>query len=534
MCETIGDAMDTQMFCFQCEQTAGCSGCTSSRGTCGKTAHTAALQDQLTSALVDLACVAHQGGVATQETYHRIIEGLFVTVTNVNFDDKAIETFTQGVREHMSELAAHAKVELPDAYNVETLWQAEDTLRSLKSLILFGLRGMGAYAHHAWVLGYTDEGMNRFFVEGLASLADETLSVDDLIALSLKVGEVNLTCMALLDKANTKTYGTPSPTEVEMKIEPGPFIVVSGHDLHDLYLLLEQTKGTGVSVYTHGEMLPAHGYPELRKYDHLKGHFGTAWQNQQKEFAQIPGAFLFTTNCLMPPRDSYADRVFTTSVVGYEGLQHIGEDKDFAPVIAKAKELGGFGQTQQFFGTNGGTVLSTGFGHGTILGLADTVVGAVQSGAIKHFFLVGGCDGARSGRNYFSEFVDQAPQDSIILTLGCGKFRFNDRDLGDIGGIPRLLDMGQCNDAYGAIQVALALADAFKCEVNELPLSLVLSWYEQKAVCILLTLLHLGIKGIRLGPTLPAFVSPAVLEVLVNTFELAPISTPEDDLKALM
>lgn len=513
---------------------------------CGKTAHTAHLQDELTDELVDLARVvklAEQAGGATaallsdsvrEQVYHTIIEGLFVTVTNVNFDDEAIERYIAKAHDLTQRIASFSQVEVPARYDVEVVWGEQEDVRSLHSLVLFGLRGMGAYAYHAWVLGYRDEDMNRFFVDALAALADTSLSADDLTALAMKVGEVNLTCMALLDQANTETYGTPTPAEVSLSIEPGPFIVVSGHDLYDLYLLLEQTKDTDISVYTHGEMLPAHGYPELRKYPQLKGHFGTAWQNQQKEFANIPGAFLFTTNCLMPPRDSYADRVFTTSVVGFEGLQHIGESKDFTPVIEKARELGGYSETQHFTGPHGGTTMHTGFGQGTILSLADTVVDAVKAGAIKHFFLVGGCDGARPGRNYFSDFVAQTPQDSVILTLGCGKFRFNDQDWGAIGGVPRLLDMGQCNDAYGAIQVALALANAFECDVNDLPLSLVISWYEQKAVCILLTLLHLGIKGIRLGPSLPAFVSPGVLDVLVKGFDLAPVTTPEDDMKALL
>lgn len=526
--------MDTQMFCFQCEQTAGCSACTSSKGTCGKTAETAHLQDVLTNALVNLACVVEQGAQPTNETYQIVMEGLFVTVTNVNFNDQDIKDYIARTQNHMQELIKQANVAAPSGYDVETLWQADDDIRSLKSLILFGLRGMGAYAYHAWVLGYTNEEMNRFMLEGLAVLANDNLTAEELTAFALKVGEVNLTCMALLDQANTESYGTPTPAEVSLTIQPGPFIVVSGHDLHDLALLLEQTKDTGVAIYTHGEMLPAHGYPELRKYEHLKGHFGSAWQNQQKEFENIPGAFLFTTNCLMPPRDSYVDRVFTTSVVGYEGLQHIDEAKDFSPVIAKARELGGYTQAQHFIGLHGGTTMTTGFGSGTILGLADTVIDAVKGGAIKHFFLVGGCDGARSGRNYFTEFVEQTPQDSVVLTLGCGKFRFNDKNLGDIGGIPRLLDMGQCNDAYGAIQVAVALAQAFDCGVNDLPLSLVISWYEQKAVCILLTLLHLGIKGIRLGPTLPAFISPNVLNVLVEQFDIAPVSTPEQDMKTLL
>ena len=358
--------------------------------------------------------------------------------------------------------------------------------------------------------------------------------MESLVPLVLKVGEVNLACMGLLDKANTETYGTPEPTNVSMNIEKGPFIVVSGHDLRDLHLLLEQTKGTGVNVYTHGEMLPAHAYPELKKYPQLKGNFGTAWQNQRKEFKDIPAPVLFTTNCLMPPTASYSDRVYTTELVAFPGLQHIGADKDFTPLIQKAKELGGYPEDVQQHGINGGDQLTTGFAQGTVLGVADQVVAAVKSGDIKHFFLVAGCDGARPGRNYYTDFVKQTPADSVVLTLACGKYRFNDLDLGTIGGLPRLMDVGQCNDAYSAIQIAVALANAFECGVNDLPLSFVLSWYEQKAVCILLTLLHLGITNIKLGPTLPAFISPNVLNFLVEKFQIAPITTPEKDLAELL
>lgn len=358
--------------------------------------------------------------------------------------------------------------------------------------------------------------------------------MEKLLPLVMEAGAVNLKCMELLDKANTETYGIPAPAKVEMKVEKGPFIVISGHDLRDLKLLLEQTEGRGINIYTHGEMLPAHAYPELRRYAHLKGNFGTAWQNQQKEFAQLPAPVLFTTNCIMPPKDSYSDRVFTTGVVSYPGMVHIGEDKDFSAVIEKAVSLGGFSEEKTFTGINGGSTLTTGFGHNTILGAADQVVEAVKAGKISHFFLVGGCDGARTGRNYYTEFVQKAPKDSVILTLACGKYRFNDLDLGEIGGLPRLMDMGQCNDAFGAVKVAIALAEAFNCGVNDLPLTLVLSWYEQKAVSILLTLLHLGIKNIYLGPTLPAFVSENVLNYLVDNFQISPVSTPEEDLKKIL
>ena len=358
--------------------------------------------------------------------------------------------------------------------------------------------------------------------------------MDELLPIVMEVGEKNLKCMALLDKANTESYGTPAPVTVPLTVEKGPFIVISGHDLHDLKLLLEQTKGKGVNIYTHSEMLPAHGYPELKKYPHLKGNFGTAWQNQQKEFAELPAPILFTTNCLMPPKASYADRVFTTALVSYPEMTHIGEDKDFTPVIEKALELGGYSEDKAFTGINGGSTVMTGFAHGTILGAADKIIEAVKAGMIRHFFLVAGCDGARPGRNYYTEFVKQTPSDTVVLTLACGKYRFNDLDLGEIGGLPRLMDIGQCNDAYSAIQIAAALADAFGCGVNDLPLSMVLSWYEQKAVCILLTLLHLGIRDIRLGPTLPAFISPDVLNYLVENFSIAPITTPEEDLKQLL
>jgi hydroxylamine reductase len=360
------------------------------------------------------------------------------------------------------------------------------------------------------------------------------MTMEQLLPLVLKVGEINLKCMALLDKANTETYGTPVPVKVPLKVEKGPFIVVTGHDLRDLKLLLEQTADKGIHVYTHGEMLPAHAYPELKKYPQLKGNFGTAWQNQQKEFDGIPAPILYTTNCLMPPKASYADRVFTTGEVAFPETVHIDDRKDFTPVIRKALELGGYTEEKQFTGINGGQEVTTGFGRETVLSNAGAIVEAVKAGKISHFFLVAGCDGAKPGRNYYTEFVKQTPEDSVILTLACGKYRFNDLDLGTVAGLPRILDMGQCNDAYGAIQVAVALAQAFDCSVNDLPLSFVLSWYEQKAVCILLTLLHLGIQNILLGPSLPAFLSPNVLKYLVETYHIAPISTPEEDLKKLL
>ncbi len=520
------------MFCFQCEQTAKGQGCTVS-GICGKGPSTAQLQDAITGELIALARVC-QDSQPSEPVYRILIDGLFTTVTNVSFDDADIQEKIVLIQEQTAKLAAGCATKpSPGAYNMQDIWTDTEDIRSLKSLILFGLRGMAAYAHHAWVLGKKSQDVNAFFVKALAAIG-ETPAIEDLLALAMELGQVNLQCMALLDAANTGAYGTPSPTSVTCQIEPGPFIVISGHDLHDLKLLLDQTAGKGVNVYTHSEMLPAHGYPELRKYPHLKGNFGTAWQNQQNEFDHMPAPILFTTNCLMPPKSSYADRVFTTSVVAYPNMTHIGEDKDFSPVIKKALTLGGYTEPHTITGINGGQTLQTGFGHGTVLSVADQVIQAVKDGSIRHFFLVGGCDGARVGRNYYTDFVKQSPADTVILTLACGKYRFNDLDLGQIGTLPRLMDMGQCNDAYSAIRVALALAEAFDCGVNELPLSLVLSWYEQKAVCILLTLLSLGIKNIYIGPTLPAFLSPNVLDILVKQWNVRPISTPEADLAAIL
>lgn len=507
------------MFCFQCEQTAKGEGCTV-QGVCGKKADTANLQDELTSSLIELANCSENNAENTE----LLINGLFTTVTNVNFDNESIKELTERVRKNIS---------CDSKFDINTVWNCNEDIRSLKSLILFGLKGMAAYAHHARVLGYIDKKIDDFFYEALQSLS-KNLSADELLSLVLKTGEINLKCMELLDKANTETYGNPEPTKVSTNIEKGPFIIVTGHDLKDLELLLEQTKDKGINIYTHGEMLPCHAYPELKKYPHLKGNFGTAWQNQQKEFDNVPGAILFTTNCIMPVKDSYKDRVFTTSVVEYPQMVHIGDDKDFTPVINKALELGGYKEDKKMTGINGGDILTVGFAHNTVLSVADKVVEAVKSGTLKHIFLVGGCDGARPGRNYYTEFVKKTPENSLVLTLACGKYRFNDMDLGEINGIPRLLDMGQCNDAYSAIKVAVELSKAFNCTVNELPLSLVLSWYEQKAVCILLTLLYLGIENIRLGPTLPAFVSQNVLNILVDKYKIKPITTPDNDLKEIL
>ncbi len=528
------------MFCFQCEQTAGCKACAGNAGVCGKKEDTAQLQDKLTGALIGLAR-ATEGNehLVADSTNQLFLEGLFATLTNVNFDPETFYRMLDWCDVEKRRLVGNCyECASPcgrnEDYDLEKLWKADEDSRSLRSLILFGIRGVAAYAYHAWVLGYKDDSIYKFIHKALFAVGRDDWGMDLLLPIVLEVGEVNLRCMALLDKANTETYGHPAPTSVSLTVEKGPFIVVTGHDLYDLKLLLEQTAGKGINIYTHGEMLPAHAYPELKKYPHLKGNFGTAWQNQQKEFADLPAPILFTTNCLMPPKESYADRVFTTGVVGYPDMQHIGDNKDFTPVIRKALELGGFRQDTTFPGVNGGETVMTGFARNAVMSVAGTVIDAVKTGAIKHFFLVAGCDGSRPGRNYYTEFVKQTPQDTVVLTLACGKYRFNDLDLGTIGGLPRLLDIGQCNDAYSAIQIAVALAEAFGCGVNDLPLSMVLSWYEQKAVCILLTLLHLGIKNIRLGPTLPAFVSPNVLSFLVEKFNIAPITTPEEDLKAIL
>lgn len=494
----------------------------------------------LTGALIGLArCAEGNEDLITPSTHSLIIESLFATLTNVSFDNNALNALLQRAEAEKRRIVPDCSVcssscGRNDDYDMQKLWTADEDIRSLKSLILFGIRGMAAYAYHAAVLGYTDDCVNGFFYKALFALGMDDWGMDELLPIVMETGEINLKCMALLDQANTETYGHPVPTEVSLTVEKGPFIVISGHDLFDLKKLLEQTEGKGVNIYTHGEMLPAHAYPELKKYPHLKGNFGTAWQNQQKEFADIPAPVLFTTNCLMPPKASYSDRVFTTEAVSYPEIAHIGADKDFTPVIEKALALGGYTEDKEFSGINGGTRVMTGFARNTVLSAADKIIDAVKGGAIKHFFLVGGCDGAKAGRNYYTEFVKQTPADSIVLTLACGKYRFNDLDLGSIGGFPRLMDIGQCNDAYSAVQIALALSETFGCGVNELPLSMVLSWYEQKAVCILLTLLHLGVKNILIGPSLPAFLSPNVLNYLVENYSIAPITAPEEDLKKLL
>ncbi len=518
------------MFCFQCEQTAKGSGCTIS-GVCGKKPETAHEQDVLTCEMISLATAMEKKCVDCAPAVDLLVDGLFTTITNVNFDVLKIARLIAEIRTKREKLEGGLVIAPED------LFHGDENTVSLRSTLLFGLRGMAAYSHHARVLGHREPEVDGWFVKGMASLGREH-SVDEWLGLLMEFGGANLKCMAMLDTANTTAYGNPVPTQVPLKIEKGPFIVVTGHDLHDLKMLLEQTDGKGVNIYTHSEMLPSHAYPELKKHSQLKGNFGTAWQNQQKEFENIPAPVLFTTNCLMPPKESYADRVYTTSVVQYPEMKRVEADengcKDFSAMIEQAIALGGYADDVQMTGINGGECVTTGFGRQTILDNAPAIIDAVKAGAIKHFFLVGGCDGAKPGRNYYTEFVKQTPDDTIVLTLACGKYRFNDMNIGEIGPFPRILDMGQCNDAYGAVQVALALANAFDCGVNELPLTLVLSWYEQKAVCILLTLLSLGIKNIYIGPSIPAFFSDTVLNVLVDKFALHPITTPEEDMAAIL
>ncbi|MGI6722048.1 MAG: hydroxylamine reductase [Anaerovoracaceae bacterium] len=513
------------MYCYQCEQTACQTACEGEKGVCGKDDRVAQLQDQLTGACIGLA-----RSVAGQETTEKmdraVISALFMTMTNVNFDPTALQRQFNMVRD--------INRTLPLEYDINELWSCPDPdVKSAKSLILFGIRGMAAYAFHALALRKDDQDVMAFFFKALRAIGSD-MKAEDLLPLVMETGEKNLICMELLDKANTEAYGQPVPTEVSTTIEPGPFVVVSGHDLRDLELLLNQTWGYNINVYTHGEMLPAHAYPGLKKFPHLKGHFGTAWQNQQTEFDGMPAPVLFTSNCLMPPKPSYSDRVFTSGPVAYKGMFHIFDDKDFSAVAETAIMLGGYPDEQKMTGINGGSILTTGFAHDAILSKADAIVDAVKAGKISHFFLVGGCDGAKPGRNYFTELVKKTPQDSVIMTLACGKFRFNDLDLGTVAGLPRLMDLGQCNDAFSAIKVASALAEAFDCGLNDLPLSLVLSWYEQKAVAVLLTLLHLGMKNIYLGPTLPAFISPNVMDFLVSEYGIHATGDADEDLREML
>ena len=523
--------MDEKMFCFQCEQAANGTGCTGAAGVCGKSAETAAAQDALTGALIGYAeQLIADGRSPTAEQALLLMQGLFTTITNVNFDPQTVDQLTENIH------AACPGIGFD--YDMQQLWHEPDPdVRSLKSFVLFSLRGMAAYNYHARVLGRIDPELDRFYCTALKAVGTSGLTHEALWDLVQQTGEASYRTMELLDAANTGAFGDPQPVEVPLTIEKGPFIVVSGHDLYDLQCLLEQTEGKGIHVYTHSEMLPAHGYPKLKqRFPHLKGNFGTAWQNQQREFEDIPAPILFTTNCIMPLRASYADRVFTTAVVSYPGVEHIPEGRDFSPVIAKALELGGYEKDTLLPGTNGGSVVTTGFARAAVLSHAGEIVEAVKAGKIRHFFLIGGCDGTRPSRRYYTELAKLTPPDTVILTLACGKFRLNDLPLGTVPGtgLPRILDVGQCNDAYSAIRIALALADAFGCSVNELPLSIILCWFEQKAVCVLLALLALGIKGIRLGPTLPAFLSPGVAKLLQEQYGLKAIGEAEEDLKNIL
>lgn len=548
-------AMEYPMFCYQCEQTAGGKGCTKI-GVCGKTPEVAALQDLLIYQIKGISCYAKEiiekGEILDKNIISFIENSLFTTLTNVNFDVEAhLEMLkeSQKIKEKIRKQVGKIKNDTDHAtYNLsetksEMLEDAKKAgimydqkldpdIRSLRQTIVYGLKGIAAYGHQARELGYYDDEVDNFYIKALEATTDDNLSVEELIRWTMRTGDMSVAVMKKLDEANTTVYDNPSPHKVNIHIKKGPFIIVSGHDLKDLEMLLEQTEGKGINIYTHGEMIPSHGYPGLKKYPHLVGNFGSAWQNQQKEFDNIPGCILMTTNCLMRPRETYKDRIFTTSVVGWDGVKHIpkGKDgkKDFTEIINKALELGGYKEDQEPH------EILVGFGHHATLSNAETIVNAVKDGKIRHFFLIGGCDGARPGRSYYTEFAKMVPDDCIILTLACGKYRFNKLEFGEVAGLPKLLDIGQCNDAYSAVRIATALADAFGTDVNGLPLSLIISWYEQKAVADLLALLSLGIKGIFLGPTLPAFLSPNVLQYLVDTFNLRLISTPQDDLKTCL
>lgn len=542
------------MFCYQCEQTAGGKGCTKA-GVCGKNSKVAALQDLLIHQLKGIGFYGNKAiekGIVLGDKIDKFtMDSLFTTLTNVNFDeDKLVELVKEAnnikievkaLAGEVSEVFDGADYKAPESkeemindakkFGIMADSTVNEDIRSLKELSIYGLKGMAAYAHHAFILGKKNEEVNKFFYKALSATLNNKLDINDWLGLAMELGQVNFKVMELLDGANTGTYGNPSPTNVLVTKKKGPFIVVSGHDLKDLKELLEQTEGKGIDIYTHGEMLPAHAYPELNKYPHLVGNYGGAWQDQQKEFDNIPGCVLMTTNCIQKPKDNYMDRIYTTSVVAWPGAAHIEEvngKKDFTEIIEKALSLGGWTEDEEE------KSILVGFGHNATLSHANEIIGAVKSGAIKHFFLIGGCDGAKSGRNYYTELATSLPKDTVILTLACGKYRFNKLDFGTVAGLPRLLDVGQCNDAYSAVKIALALAEAFNCGVNDLPLSLILSWYEQKAVCILLTLLSLGIKGIKLGPSLPAFLSPNVINVLVEKFGIAPVSTPEEDIKEIL
>lgn len=536
------------MFCYQCEQTAKGEGCTKS-GVCGKQPDVAALQDLLIYAIKGLslyACEARKAGISDLQMDRFVCEAIFSTLTNVDFDPQRFVPMINQAVQYRDALQSKIKLVAPEGpatfvpektmegllaqgeqAGVKSDPTIDSDILSLHQLLIYGVKGLAAYADHAAILGQTDDKVFAFIYEAMAKTLEKNPDVNDMVGLVLKCGEINLRAMELLDAANTGVYGHPVPTVVPLGVKKGKAILVSGHDLKDLEDILKQSRGKGIHVYTHGEMLPCHGYPELKKYDHFFGHYGTAWQNQAKEFAAFPGAILMTTNCIQKPGESYRDNIFTTGLVGWPGVEHIS-NHDFTPVIEKALALPGFAEDVA------GKTVMVGFGRHAVMSVAGQVIAAVKNKAIRHFFLVGGCDGAKAGRNYYTEFVEKVPSDCVVLTLACGKFRFFDKSLGDIGGIPRLLDIGQCNDAYSAIQIAMALADAFECGVNDLPLSMILSWYEQKACAILLTLLHLGVRDIRLGPSLPAFITPNVLNVLVQKFNIMAIKTPEEDLKAIL
>ncbi|MBN2800518.1 MAG: hydroxylamine reductase [Deltaproteobacteria bacterium] len=542
------------MYCIQCEETTGGTACTVS-GVCGKKPDVAAMEDLVVHAIKGLApfaFAAAQAGVRDDVMDGLVLESLFTTVTNVNFDPDALEVYVRKLAEYKTEMRGVAATHGADfsGLNGATTWtpaadlmgligqghlvshkRVLDTLgediHSLQELLVYGIKGMAAYAFHARMLGYKDPAVSEFIYKAFDALNRGEADVNKLIGLNLECGAVNVGVMAMLDEANTTTYGHPVPTKVRMEPVKGKAILVSGHDLKDLEELLKQTEGKGVNIYTHSEMLPAHGYPELKKYPHLVGNYGGAWHTQQKEFEAFPGAILMTSNCIQKPRTSYEDRIFTAGPVGWPGITHVN-GHDFTPVIERALACEGFSED------GGARTTMVGFGHNAVLGVAPVVVDAVKSGAIKHFFLVGGCDGHKKERSYYSDFVAGLPQDTVVLTLGCAKYRFINQDLGEIGGIPRVLDVGQCNDAYSAVRIAMALADAFETDINSLPLSMNISWYEQKATCILLSLLHLGVKNIHLGPTVPAYVSPGVLNVLVDKWGISGISTPEADMKKMM
>ena len=543
------------MFCYQCEQTAGGKGCTK-LGVCGKTPEIANLQDLLIYQLKGISFYARHildSGLNVDKSVVSFIENcLFTTLTNVNFNvDDHVHLLKQsqdiknnlknivGTTDYITPSAAYELPEtkadmLRDAPMAGIMYDKtlDPDIRSLRQTILYGLKGISAYGHQARELSYYSDNVDNFYIIALEAITDNTLTVEELIRLTLKTGDMAIEIMKKLDEANTTIYGNPSPHTVNVHIKKGPFIIVSGHDLKDLEMLLKQTEGLGINIYTHGEMLPSHGYEGLKKYKHLAGNFGGAWQDQQKQFDNLPGCILMTTNCLMRPRDTYKDRIYSTNVVGWDGIKYIEKkpdgEKDFSEIIKQSLELGGFTEEQEV------KEILVGFGHEAALSHAGELVEAVKSKQIRHFFLIGGCDGARPGRSYFTDFATMVPDDCMILTLACGKYRFNKLDFGTVAGLPRLLDIGQCNDVYSAILIANALSDAFGTDVNGLPLSLIVSWYEQKAVADLLALLSLGIKNIYLGPTLPAFLSPNVLQYLVDTFQLRLISNPEDDIKTCL